>query len=677
MNIKELFNNKKYTQIINLYEFKYKNHSEIENNILIAKSAFFLDQFEISLKYFEHIFLYDKNNYDVNFFMALNYVKLQNFKNAEKFLIQSIKISKNFTNLIQLAELYRNFKFYELAIKTYKATNEYEVDNKIKSKINFNIGICYKNIRKFSEAIDSFNSSLKFDQNFASAFHSIGLCYLEKKNLLLAKKFIKKSIELDPKFYQAYNSLGSVYLKLKFYLEAKKYFEKSISINPNFAFAHNNLGACLEVLHNFDFAISCYLKAFSIDNNLFSISSYLSVLNYINEDPNFLFQEHKKYSSYFIQNLKKNKSSREFNSKNGKIKIAYVSGDFKDHPIINFFIPILKHHQKKIFSIYCLHNSEECDHKTKEIQSLSDYFINISSKTDAQIRELISSEKIDILIDLSGHTYLNRLTLFAQKVAPIQISFMGYASTVGLTTIDYKIVDNYTNTSDTDHCYSEKLIKLKNCFLNFNIIKKYEIEEPPYKKNGYLTFGSFNNLNKISEKTISLWSNILKSIPDSKIILKYKYFKDQNIKKIISDKFLKEGVELSRLKMFSGMNKDDHYNFYNSLDIALDTFPYNGTTTTFEALWMGVPVISLYGKTHQSRVTYSILSNLGYGNLTSNSFEEIVNIALEINKNRDFIDSFKKTIRENLIFSPLMDHQSYVKEYEEKLLEVFRGNNLN
>ena len=148
---------------------------------------------------------------------------------------------------------------------------------------------------------------------------------------MLAKKFIKKSIELDPKFYQAYNSLCSVYLKLKFYLEAKKYFEKSISINPNFAFAHNNLGACSEVLHNFDFAISCYLKAFSIDNNLFSISSYLSVLNYINEDPNFLFQEHKKYSSYFVQNLKKNKSSREIKSKNGKIKIAYVSGDFKDH----------------------------------------------------------------------------------------------------------------------------------------------------------------------------------------------------------------------------------------------------------------------------------------------------------------------------------------------------------
>lgn len=381
----------------------------------------------------------------------------------------------------------------------------------------------------------------------------------------------------------------------------------------------------------------------------------------------------KDYERYLVNkgNIKINAlDSNKINlNYNDRIRIGYFSSDFRVHPVINFITPILMAHDKSKFEIYCYYDFDTSDNATEVIKELVENWRSVYKKSNSDLKQCIQDDKIDILIDLAGHTEGGRrLPIFAEKLAPIQITYMGYPNTTGLMNMNYRITDAYADDEDSQKYYSEKLIKKENCFLCYRCnddlpdIKLSNFEEFPKKD---IVFGSFNNYSKITEKCIKMWSEILNSIPNSKLHLKSLAFYDKESAKNIYSRFEKYDIDCDRIIIiYPTSSINEHLDKYNEIDIALDAYPYNGTTTTCEAMIMGVPVITLSGEEHLSRVGKSILINTGFSGLIAYSEEEYIQKAIALAKNKKDLYRIKKNLRDKMLSSYLMNEKEFTREFE-------------
>ena len=316
---------------------------------------------------------------------------------------------------------------------------------------------------------------------------------------------------------------------------------------------------------------------------------------------------------------------------NTKIKVGYVSGDFRTHSISHFFKPLLLAHNRDNFTIYCYSNVTRPDDITTYIKANTDYWRNIAGVDDKDAADQVKEDKIDILVDLAGHTANNRLLVFGYKPAPVQVAWLGYPNTTGMTAINYRFTDLIADPPGADSRYTEKLIRLKNGFLCYSGDESIEVSSSPCLKNGHITFGSFNNLPKLTSEVISLWSEILRTLPNARLLLKCRQFNNKGVRSRFRKIFKKNRISFKRVQLVPMLpDPKDHLKLYNKVDIALDTFPYNGTTTTCEALWMGVPVVTLRGDRHAGRVGASILTHTGLGNLVAEDLDQYKNIALHL-----------------------------------------------
>jgi len=454
---------------------------------------------------------------------------------------------------------------------------------------------------------------------------------------------LNKAIKLNPNYAQAFNNKANVLDDLWRPAEAIRNYEKCIQIAPDFSDAYSN-------------------RAFA--------------LNYCNNISQMeIFNKHKEFENVFggLQKIKKNTYVDRI--KNQRLKVAYLSPDFKDHSVAYFFQPLLKSHNKENIEIYCYYNNSKIDDVTKSIMSEVEHWHTIFKFNDIEVVDLIRNENIDILVDLAGHTRNNRLTVFSYKPAPIQITWLGYPNTTGLKAMDYRFTDAIADPiGSADKLHSEQLIRLPNGFLCYQGDESVSFnEELPVIKANYITFGSFNNLNKVNEQVIHLWSKILKAIPNAHLILKSKQLADSGIKSKYIDFFKKEGIDSTRIQFFSFFNnKDEHLGLYNSIDIALDSFPYNGTTTTCEALWMGVPTLTLKGDRHASRVGASIMTHVGLEEFIANNEQEYINIAINIAKNTENLAKIRASLRNKMENSPLCDRKNFAKDIEKVYVDLWQ-----
>jgi len=286
---------------------------------------------------------------------------------------------------------------------------------------------------------------------------------------------------------------------------------------------------------------------------------------------------------------------------------------------------------------------------------------------DEQATELVRRDGIDILVDLAGHTSGSRVLLFARKPAPVQASWIGYPATTGLSAMDYKIVDRYTDPPGmSDQFYTEKLIRLPDSFLCYLPEKDSpEVGMLPVLSSGHITFGSFNNFAKVSPEGIELWGRILKTITGSRLLMKAKSFSDRSTRSYVLDMFARKGIPAERIELVSMKRSfKEHLDTYTRIDIGLDTFPYNGTTTTCEALWMGVPIITLAGSTHASRVGMSLLTNIGLPELVASTDEEYVSSAVNLACDLTKLRSLRETLRGRVMHSPLTDTKRFILNLE-------------
>ena len=636
---------------------------------------------------------------------ALCYMKLGNFKKSISIFEFGFKenILKN-TSMIDYGLCLFESGELNKSLEIYSQCEELMPD---KFELLNNLGNLYSNIGEYEKAINYFEKANELYPQNSNLIFNIALNFFNNIMYDEAIKHCLLSIKIDPYNFHSYNLLGSSYQNKDMIKEAIYSFETCIKINPNYKTAFFNYGVlCLKhgrisnsliLLQkakdlgcdypelNYYMSTAKYNNINGIDENLkefinifdtnsgkpqFLSSYYLPILYSDSFSNKQLFELHQKFDQ-------SNKIIKVNKNNNNKLRIGYLSADFTGHSVGYFIEPVLENHNTENFEIFLYFNSNKPDYKTKIIQSYGHHWRDIFGKSDDFVYDLIQKDKIDILVDLSGHTAGNRLNVFRKKPSYKQISWIGYPFTTGLKTIDYKFTDNITDPiGKTEKIHVEKLYRIADCFLCYKNENEVHINsKKPIENNKYVTFGSFNNILKISKKQLDIWINILKLVPNSHLVLKSIQYSSNEVLNNIYAIFKKNNIETSRIKLLPMIpSVHGHLAMYNLIDISLDTSPFNGATTTFESLWMGVPVVTMTGNKHLSRVGTSILKNLNLNELIAVDNKDYINKIIGLSKKIDQLKYYQKNLRNIMKSSLLCDSNSFTKKIEEAYTKIYSEN---
>jgi len=478
---------------------------------------------------------------------------------------------------------------------------------------------------------------IKLKPNDQHIVYLSGMFNFRTKFIFQAKFFFNQYLDENADNVQALNFLGLCYSHLGQSQEALTYFEKSLGVEPRNS--HTNM-----------ISLYCQNNVSDIGEKSVSIA-------------------HLEYGALLEKNYKEpNFSERK---KKARIRIAYVSSGFYWHSIGYFIKAALEGDERSNFEIFCYSDTSSTDDMTETLRSNCDGWRDTKTLSDQALFDQVIVDKIDILVDLSGYMDGTRLGVFARRAAPIQVAYLGYPNTTGLSRVDYRLVDEWSDTHESDQYYSEKLIRMKSGFLCY-YPDKYAppVSILPSLDSKGICFGSFNAFQKVTSQVIELWSRILVRIEGSTLLIKAGPLHDDEFCNWLYGCFDSNGISQDRIKL-QGWTEDkaSHLKLYDKVDVHLDTFPYCGTTTTCEALWQGVPTITLAGRSHRERVGLSVLAQVGHEEFVASTPEEYVDIAVSAAGNKKRLQSVRAGLRETMRKSKLMDVEVFSKE----LAEAYSG----
>jgi protein O-GlcNAc transferase len=604
--------------------------------------------------------------------LAITYKLNNEFDKAIDNLKLSIKINEKYiAPYCILSNIYKEIGEKKIAL--YYLLKIYKKNKKNISILN-DLGNLYIELGSYNKAEKMFEEALKINSNIAEVYNNIGSLKRYQKKIKEAEFNYIKSIELNPQVAEFYNNLGVLLMDSRRYYEALEKFKKAINLNENYFEAYNNLGSLLKDLGKFNEAVEIYNKAIKLKpTNLMVRSNLIFTLNYIDEISEKEKLKHAiNYGVNVELQIKNRFNNWEQANKNTKLKIGLISADFINHPVGYFLESMLNNINKNKIEIIAYSNNPIEDELTLRIKRNIQVWRNIYSKNDEEVAQLIYKDKINILIDLAGHTANNRLKVFAYKPAPIQVTWLGYFSTTGIKEIDYILGDPYVTPYGEAHHYVEKIWQMPETYLCFsppneNIV----IENLPAIKNEFITFGCFNNTSKINIKVIELWSKILNLVNNSKIFLKAKQLSDEEVKNQILKSFEKFKIKSNRIILEGYTNRADYFASYNRVDIALDPFPYPGGTTSVEGLWMGVPVITKKGHHFISHNGETIAMNSGQSMWIANDDDEYIKKAKYFASDLCLLSKIRSEMRSKIIVSPLMDAKKFARNFEESIQNMW------
>ena len=538
---------------------------------------------------------------------------------------------------------------------------------------HYQLGLLYQDLGQHDKALEMLEKALFLKADDTEIIHALGSLLITLHIMERAEQVFKQYTRIRPGNAEGFSNLGAVQSACGKLAEACSNYRKAIELNPELTDAYQYLGNTLAVMGEYTDSVAAYKKCLAIKpGNPKAISNYLLTLNYIQDmDNRHILNEHRYYGGLYCSGA----GSRQHNVTNitsGKLRIAYVSSDFRQHSVAYFMEPVLEHHGRDNFEIFCYYGAPVHDAVTERFVCYADHWREIYQKPVQSICERIERDNIDILIDLAGHTAGGHLAVFCQKPAPVQITYLGYPNTTGINALDYRITDALTDPEGMDAFYTEKLLRVRDCFLCYRPPTDCPpIGDPPRKKNGIVTFGSFNNLAKIGSQVIRLWARLLEEMPDSRLIIKNPSLSDNATRTSLLDKFRHEGISPGRVELLGLIREvNAHLALYNRIDIALDTFPYNGTTNTCEALWMGVPVITLRGNRHAARVGASLLNAAGLPRFIAETEDELIEIAQQVRQDQGLLPCVRQEMRAWMSASPLLDGAAFTRKLEALYLEV-------
>jgi predicted O-linked N-acetylglucosamine transferase (SPINDLY family) len=543
-------------------------------------------------------------------------------------------------------------------------------ENPSVSVFHYNLSNVLKDLGDLEAAKNHLQEAIKLKADYAEAYLNLGIVLEAQGQGNLAISVYQKVLALQPNHVEAHNRLGLLFKGQREFDKAIEHFKSALRTNPALAEVHNNLGTSLVAKFRVDDAIKAFRKAIQIKPDFPGVhSNLLYNLHYdASMTPGDLFAEHqcwaRQHAEPFMSNVQPHTNDH---LRNRRLRIGYVSADFRMHPVGHFMEPLLAGHNRARFEVFCYSHVSSPDAKTRCFEHLSDHWRNTSGLTDEKTADFVRHDRIDILVDLGGHTSSNRMLLFARKPAPIQVTYLGYPNTTGLCTVDYRITDRYADPiGQTELLCVEELVRLPAGFLCYKPPQgSPEVAKPPAWDNGCVTFGSFNNLAKVNPAVIESWSRIVLSLPHSRLLIKSSLLGNTETRRRVLALFEKNGVSSDRVELMGAVpTVQEHMACYSKVDIGLDTFPYNGTTTTCEALWMGVPVVAFAGKSHASRVGVSILSCIGLEDLISETPEGYVHMAVKLGGDLASLEGLRKGMRQRMAESSLMDAKGFIQALE-------------
>ncbi len=519
-----------------------------------------------------------------------------------------------------------------------------------------------------ADAITCYERVLRLRPESAAACNNLGLALLNARRLDEAVLSFRQALYLRPDLADAYNNLGLAVAARGNSEEALNCYERALAIAPAHFGALVNLGNAYKDQGLAAEALSCYRRALVVRPDDARIHSNLVLaLNYqAGVAPQEILAEARRFAEQHAAPLASAIKPHPVRSLNGRrLRIGYVSTDFRDHAVAWFLEPVLATHDHQHFEVFCYADVLQPDAVTQRLQTYADRWRSLVGVSDAQAADIIYHDGIDILVDLSSHTGGNRLLVFARKPAPIQATYLGSNFTTGLSTIDYYVTDADADPPGvTEAYYEEQLIRLPACAFCYSSGPSPEVtEELPACRAGQVTFGCLNSMAKLSDPVLVVWSEVLAAVPRSRIMLRTSNVRRGETR--IYDILGRHGIAAERV-LFAGQMADryDYLKLFQELDLCLDPFPYNGVTTTCEALWMGVPVISLAGHAGVSRQGVRFLRAVGLEELIADTPRAYVRRASELGSNWARLRSLRSGLRERMRRSPAMDGAQFTRNLE-------------
>ena len=507
-------------------------------------------------------------------------------------------------------------------------------------------------------------------------FNNLGEAYRALGRVFDASEAFRRAIALNPRDSMPYNNLGIVLCLLGKMREAKESWRKAIEINPVYTDAYNNLGNALLDEGLAEDAAVLHRKVMVLKPDFTRAhSNLLRDLNHVESlTVAQMRAEHEHWWAAQASGVPARTSWNNSRDPNRALRVGLMSPDFREHSVAYFLEPWLSNRNRDLIKVFCYAELPFADAVTNRLSALSEGWRSSMGVTDEVLARQINEDQIDILIDLAGHTASNRLRALAYRPAPVQASFLGYPFTTGGKVVDWKITDTLADPPGmTEAACTEKLYRLpRSAWCYRPLATAPAVAPPPAEKNGFVTFGSFNAYAKVGARVIETWAEILKRVPTSRLLLKAGPLGDEDLRKIVFDHFAALGINTSRVALLGRARaNEEHLGTYDRIDIALDTFPYNGTTTTCEALWMGLPVVAVAGKRHIERVGVSLLTTVGLGEYVAPDLAGYIDTAARLAADLPRLVELRRTMRDRLKNSPLTDEKGYAREFDAMLHDMF------
>ena len=535
------------------------------------------------------------------------------------------------------------------------------------SEAHNNLGLVFKRQHRPHDAERCFLEAIRLNTNNIEARANLGSLYqeLERRDDAIAQ--FQEAIQRKPDFVEAWNSLGTAHQRQGNISEAIACYQRAIELKPEFADALNNLGNAHRHLGQADKALEFFRQALAVKPDFPDASSNLlfTYSHHVLLEPEALLEAHREWDRMHGAPGRAQRFRHSGKGDPGKrLRIGYVSPDFCRHAASYFFTPLLAAHHRDRVEIFCYANVAHPDNVTVYLQGLADHWCPTIGMTDQALASRIHDDGIDILVDLAGHTAGHRLGAFTYRPAPVQATYLGYCATTGLETMDYWITDAVIHPPATIERAVETIVRLPRCWVCYEASPEAPAVQPR-PADTPLTFGCFNDRTKVTPPVIALWSRILKALPDAQLFLKARQYADANIREWMAGQFSQHGVEADRLCIEPSSKMAEYLAAYHEVDIALDPFPRTGGVTTADALWMGVPVITLAGQRFIERHSASLLTAIGHADWIAASETEYEEKVLQLANEPETRRRLRQTQRDTIAASPLANADDLAQHIEQ------------
>uniref|UniRef100_A0A7S4S6Q4 protein O-GlcNAc transferase n=1 Tax=Alexandrium monilatum TaxID=311494 RepID=A0A7S4S6Q4_9DINO len=532
-------------------------------------------------------------------------------------------------------------------------------------------------MQKYDKALINYQLTVHFNPRCAEAYNNMGVIFKERDHLERAFACYQMALQCNPRFAQALNNIGMACTATGRLQKALEFLARAVAVAPSYAEAYNNLGWLFWDQGDLEQALRMYERCIELaPNSKHPSQNRLLALNYAPDlSPQLVFEAHRAWGDRFCRELGPPCADgwpllrREAGR---RLRVGYISPDFFHHSVSFFAQCLLEHRDQDRFDIFIYSNTSREDEATVRLRGLvpEDRWKKVLGKSAQDVAGIVREDRIDILVELAGHTANNRLDVVALKPAPVQFTYIGYNNTTGLGAVDYRITDAIVDPLDSRQPFSEELVRLPGCFLCYTPpVRIPDVGPLPAMTAGLVTFGSFSCLAKVNQKCIALWARVLQEVPNSRLLVKAKGFYSREVQVRFACQFERHGIPAHRLRLLALTHTSyDHLNTYNEVDIGLDTFPYSNTTTTCETLLMGVPVVCLSGNTHGSRVGVTLLSVLGLSECVAETHNDYVDKAVRLATDLHRLALLRQSMRQALLASSLCDGPRFVRERYEPVL---------